>query len=263
MQALEKTDSNANFNASQANSKPVTRIKCPDALYKDRAIWRLVDWQKPDPVGSETTTSTHLIIGLRHPVWQMQSYYNYRVTEMYDKKVWWKNIRSLSYILEGRTKPWKGMSPYSVRYELFLQQLGKVNLTAKELADLQQYPELSLQPNPFRIFVYALEQPEDANVDRNAVFRRELADFLHLEQSLPEVGHENRNHFTGAAAHPETIDICESSFQHVRQQMVNDATVSARWIGERFISAADVTVSNRDHFLAALEGWKKDPCLGV
>jgi hypothetical protein len=45
--------------------------------------------------------------------------------------------------------------------------------------------------------------------------------------------------------------------------MVNDATVSARWIGERFINAADITGSNRDHFLAALEGWKKDPCLDV
>jgi hypothetical protein len=105
-------------------------------------------------------------------------------------------------------------------------------------------------------------------VDRNAVFRRDLADFLHLEQSLPEVGRENRYHFTGATAHPETIGICESSFQHVRQQMLNDATASARWIGERFIgerfiNAADVTVSNRDHFLAALGGWKKDPCLGV
>jgi hypothetical protein len=263
MQALEKTDVNDNVNANQANSKAVTGIKCPDALYKDRAIRRLVDWQKPDPAGSKTVTSTHLIIGLRHPVWQMQSYYNYRVTEMYDKKVWWKNIRLLPDILEGRTKPWKGMSPYSVRYELFLQQLDKVNLTATEFADLQQYPELSVQPNPFRIFVYALEQLEDTDVDRNAVFRRDLADFLLLQQSLPEVGHENRNHFTGAAAHPETIDICESSFQHVRQQMVNDATASARWIGERFINAADVTVSNRDHFLAALEGWKKDPCLGV
>jgi hypothetical protein len=260
MQVLEKT--NANVNANKANSK-ITGIKCPDALYKDRAIRRLVDWQTPNSASSKTTTSTHLIVGLRHPVWQMQSYYNYRVTEMYDKKVWWKIFRSLPDILEGRTKPWKGMSPYSVRYELFLQQLDKVNLTTTELVDLQQYPELSVQPNPFRVFVYALEQLEDANVDRNAVFRRDLADFLHLEQSLPEVGHENMNHFIGAAAHPESIDICESSFQPVRQQMVNDATVSAQWIEERFINAADVTVSNRDHFLAALEGWKKDPCLGV
>jgi hypothetical protein len=260
MQALEKTDA---ANVNSADSKAVTGIKCPDALYKDRAIRRLVDWQKPDPAGSKPSTSTHLIIGLRHPVWQMQSYYNYRVTEMYDKKVWWKIFRSLPDILEGRTKPWKGMSPYSVRYELFLQQLDKVNLTATELVDLQQYPELSVQPNPFRVFVYALEQLEDADMDRNAFFRRDLADFLHLEQSLPEVGHENINRFTGAAAHPETIDICDASFQHVRQQMVNDATVSARWIGERFINAADVTVSNRDHFLAALEDWKKDPCLGV
>jgi hypothetical protein len=264
MQALEKTDAIVNQanSANQANSK-VTGIKCPDALYKDRAIRRLVDWQKPNAASRKTITSTRLIIGLRHPVWQMQSYYNYRVTEMYDKKVWWKIFRSLPDILEGRTKPWKGMSPYSVRYELFLQQLDKVNLTATELADFQQYPELSVQPNPFRVFVYALEQLEDADVDRNAIFRRDLADFLHLEQSLPEVGHENRNHFTGAAAHPETIDICESSFQRVRQQMVNDATVSAQWIWERFINAADVTVSNRDHFLAALEGWKKDPCLGA
>jgi hypothetical protein len=52
-------------------------------------------------------------------------------------------------------------------------------------------------------------------------------------------------------------DIFESSFQHVRQQMVNDVTTSTRWTSERFINAADVTVSSRDHFLAALEGWKK------
>jgi hypothetical protein len=65
--------------------------------------------------------------------------------------------------------------------------------------------------------------------DRNAeAFRRDLPTFSRTNP--PEVGHENRNHFTGAAAHPETINICESSFQQ-RAQMVNDATVSAQWIG--------------------------------
>jgi hypothetical protein len=43
---------------------------------------------KSNPCSSKTATSTHLIVGLRHPVC-MQSYYNY-ATEMYDKKIWWK-----------------------------------------------------------------------------------------------------------------------------------------------------------------------------
>jgi hypothetical protein len=271
----------------------VTGIKCPDALYKDRAIRRLIEWQStPNPdsdsdlaVRNTTTASTNLIIGLRHPVWQIQSYYNYRVTELYDKKVWFKNIHPLpDIILEDRNpnaKPWKGMSPYSYRYELFLQQLDKVGpLTAQELHELLKYPELSVQPNSFRIFVYELAQLQDANADRNAVFRRDLADFLGLQQSLPVVGHENQNRFTGAAAHPETINICDATFDDVRHQMVRDATVSATWIGERFIGGtgtgtgsssssspgaagvvdSDVTVSNRDHFLEALQGWKRDPC---
>jgi hypothetical protein len=237
---------------SNAARHKMMGIKCPSLLSNDHALSRLTSWQQDD---------LGLVIGLRHPVWQIQSYYNYRVTELYDKKVWWKYIRRLPDILEGRTKPWKGMSPYSYRYELFLQQLNKVNLTTSEVEELQQYPELSVQTNQFRIFVYALEQLEDENKERNEVFRRDLSNFLHLQQPLSEIGHENQNHFTGAAAHPETIDICDASFEHVRQHIVRDAAVAARWIGERFIDATDVSVSNRDHFLAALEGWKTDPCL--
>jgi hypothetical protein len=45
--------------------------------------------------------------------------------------------------------------------------------------------------------------------------------------------------------------------------MVNDATVSARWIGKRFINAADVTVEQTVIYFMGIEGWKKDPCLGV
>jgi len=239
------------INNSKNNKK--RGIKCPDALYQDNALQRLAAWQ-PD---------TQWVIGVRHPVWQLESYYNYRVTEMYDKK-WWifRRIRSLLDIMDGTVPPWKGISPTAARYELFLQQLDKVPLTAAQANELQQHAELSVQPNRFSVFVYALEQIQDHDVERGVRFRQDLQHFLGLQQPLQAVGHENRNHFVGAAAHPETVQICHVKFAAMRRQLVAEAAATADWILHEFLQAdgADVTVSNRKHFTSILQEWKTDPC---
>jgi hypothetical protein len=93
--------------------------------------------------------------------------------------------------------------------------------------------------------VYALEQLEDAVRIEMRIFRRAWLTFSASNNPCP--GHEKSNHFTGAAAHPETIDICESSFQRAANGERRNRICAMDW--KRFINAADVTVSNRDHFL--------------
>jgi len=233
----------------QQSSQLQRGIKCPTAVFSPRAIRRIATWHP----------QTKWVIGLRHPIWQVQSYYNYRITELYDKGVWFKGIRTLEDILNSAT-PWKDMSAHSHRYELFLTQLAKTNLTASEVFEWQQYyPEISVEPNNFPIFVYTLEQLNDQDTERSAHFRQDLRAFLQLSHPLQSFGHENINHFTGAKAHRETVTICDAKHAAIRAKIVRDATRTADWIRDRFLPV--VTASNRDHLVESLESWKVDPCL--
>jgi hypothetical protein len=90
------------------------------------------------------------------------------------------------------------MSPYSVRYEPFLQQLDKANLTATELADLQQYLNCP-QPNPFLRLAYA-PSSRRIDMDRNAFSPRDSGRPFSTSNNLARGGREYKS-FTGAAAH--------------------------------------------------------------
>ena len=220
-------------------------FKCPTAMYNYKSITRL---EKHSP-------RAKLIIGMRHPVEMMQSFYNYRVTEIRERQLD-QMIPPFEEILESGM-PWKGVSTTSTRFEIFLMQLGKTPLATEQLTDLagQNY-DLAIKPTKFTVFLYTVDQMEDGDADRSEAFRREMQNYLGLREPIPAFKKENKNRVT----HPESIKICDPQWASVRAQLVEQGAITAAWLRDHFLQSKDVVVANRQHFLESLESWGTDPC---
>ena len=242
-------------------------IKCPTILYSDKAIDRLLRWYGRHSNASKDSSSTTInttkplrwIIGMRHPMRQVQSYYNYLVTEVYDKGYWfYKGIRSLESILLGTTSalPWKDMAPDSHLYEIHLERL-------LSRISLENDDDTSHPPRP-TVLVYTLEQMETTPSSVSSL-ARDLQTFVGATHAL-SWGHENRNHFTGARAHPETIDLCSPRFDTLRHKLLRQSQSTAQWIEEHILSAASpyhhmIQVGGGvDALREQVQTWKRDIC---
>jgi hypothetical protein len=222
-------------------------MKCPNGIKNARSIERL----------HMHSPGAKVIIGVRHPVHFFQSFYNYRITEHYNNN-WTSPIPRVDTLVGDNE--WRGVSTDAARFELFLMQLGKTNISMSLLNQLIGRPHMSVQPNNLKIFLYSLEQMEDPMEVRAASFRGEMETFLGLKHHLRPFGRENINHFVAKAAHNETIDICASTFEHLRRLLVAQGKETSKWIRDSFMLSEDVTVANRDHFSRLLSAWSSDPC---
>jgi len=232
-------------------------FKCPTSMYNYKAIIRL---EKHSP-------NAKFVVGVRHPVKMMQSFYNYRVAENYQKGLnGTEPIPSFLDLMEDPlSEPWKGVSMQSVRFELFLQSLGKTAMTPEDFANLVALTdagyELAIKPNNFTIFLYTVDQLEDEDETRSAILLQELQSFLGLSTPLLPFGHENKNHIAlEASAPPETIDICEAQYAEIRRVLLENGIQTAQWLREKFLHSPDVFVSQNNHFISTLADWGMDPC---
>jgi hypothetical protein len=223
-------------------------IKCPIGLENARSIDR-IDQHSPE---------AKLLIGVRHPIKYFQSYYNYRITEIYDHNLPMDNIPPIESLI-GKHE-WKGVSTDSARFELYLMQLGKTNMSVRDFAELKGRPYLAVKPNYFKIFLYTISQMEDEVAERKENFRDQMRKFLGLKKPLPVIARANKNVYVGKKAHKETIDICDSKYDALRALLVEQGKETQRWIRDEFIQSPDVVVGNKDHFLAMLDTWSHDPC---
>ena len=224
-------------------------IKCPVGISNAHALERL-DLHSPE---------AKLLIGMRHPVEYFQSYYNYRITEIYDHNLPADMIPPVESLV-GSTE-WMGVSTDSARFELYLMQLGKTEMSLSEFEDMAGRPHLAVKPNKFKVFLYTLSQMEDETVERKMSFREEMGSFLGLEKPIVEIEHQNKNNFVGEFAHKETIDICDAKHADLRALLVKQGEETQRWIREEFLTSGDVVVANKEHFLAVLDTWSRDPCV--
>ena len=86
-------------------------IKCPVGLRSGLLLSRL----------EQHSPRARLIVGLRHPVWFFESYYNYRVTELYDDPTPGpERIPPAESLLQDE---WRGVSAHQARFEYFLSRL--------------------------------------------------------------------------------------------------------------------------------------------
>ena len=206
-------------------------FKCPTAMYNYKSIARM---EKHSP-------QTKFVVGMRHPVKMLQSFYNYRITEIKERGLD-ESIPSLDDVL-SRDKPWKGVSIHSTRFELFLMQMGKTDLDMDQLSDLLGMPyDLAIKPTNFTVFLYTVDQLEDEDEVRTESMRNKLQDYLGLRKPIQPFGHENKNHATSRAAHQELVSICDDKWASVRSTLVEQGAKTARWLREHFIHSKDVVV---------------------
>ena len=133
-------------------------------------------------------------------------------------------------------------------------QLGKTQMSPKDLLDLASHNK-RLTPTKYKIFIYSIEQLEDDNKERSALFRSDLQRFLRLEQPFPPFRKENINH----VKKPESIDICDKEYDQLRKLLVRQGKKTMGWMQE-FVLSDDVFVSGREFFLSLIQTWGDDPC---
>jgi hypothetical protein len=111
---------------------------------------------------------------------------------------------------------------------------------------------------PNKVFLYDVSQLSDKNQTRNAIFRRDLSDFIGLRaplDPLPKSNKDHREHKMEAA-----IDICDDEFVQLRSELVEVGISASKWIREYFLDHPDVMVSSRERFEEILMTWLEDPC---
>jgi hypothetical protein len=104
--------------------------------------------------------------------------------------------------------------------------------------------------------LYSIEQLEDSNEERSAIFRADLQRFLRLEQPFPPFRKENVNR----VVNPETINICDEQYAQLRSLLVNQGKKTMNWMQE-FLLSEDVVVSSKEYFRSLVQSWGEDPCL--
>ena len=239
-------------------------IKCPGAVY--HAYNSIVRMEQHAP-------NAKFVIGVRHPILMLESYYNYRVTELHDRvnrtKEPMEAIPPLDRLI-GLDKEWKGVSTESTDFKTYLLQFGKTKVATRDLQDMtyswnklaeKKNYNMAIKPNKIPIFLYTVDQLEDTgDSERSDAFRSGLQHFLGLQTPLKPVGRENLNRFVGKAAYPETVNICLPKYNSMRRMLLMQGNRSAEWIETEFLQSPDVTVANRNHFLASIRSWSVDPC---
>ena len=234
--------------AGSASTSAIAGVKCPQTISSPLGLQHLVDY----------APELKLIIGLRHPVRILESYYNYRITSMHDKGIAKFEAPPIESLI-GAENSWKDVSTDTSRFELGLQQLGKVRLSKHQMKTLTSKHRV-VAPVPFRVFLYTMEHIADHDRERSAKFGEDMKSFLGLSEPIVFT-HENKNHFVGAKKHPETIDICESRYDDLRQLLVSQGNTTQKWIKEKFLKSPDVFVGgSMHHFNELLSTWAYDPC---
>jgi hypothetical protein len=109
-----------NYASALTPDKLQAGIKCPDAVKNFKAIHRL----------SQHSPNCKFVIGVRHPIMFLQSFYNYRALEAQVKNR--PDIPSLFQIW-NTTLNWWGVSKDAPRFEMFLSQFGKAAISLDQL----------------------------------------------------------------------------------------------------------------------------------
>lgn len=222
-------------------------IKCPTSLWDINGIKTLARFHNRE---------TKIIVGVRHPALFFQSYYNYRVTEMHNDDKVINPPRAETLVGD---KSWRGVSTDYARFELSLMQLGKVELNQNELVTLGKRRRRVIN-SPFQIFLYAIDQLEDTNENRQKLFRDDLRDFLGLEYDIEQIPRSNVNYQVGKFKYPETINICQRRYKKLRKLLTRNGKKTKEWLDHKFINSADITVGGKAHFSELIETWAFDPC---
>jgi hypothetical protein len=200
----------------------------------------------------EHFSKTRLIIGLRHPIWWFQSFYNYRLKRGGDLPP--------PEALVGACRPeCPDVCTDAANFHANLATLGLTNRSSsREMDFLSTKAQLRRAMRPAlsnSIFLFEqtqLDAVRDARVAE--ALRLDLSSFLGLRTPLSPL--------TRAYQSPTDarFSICEPRYADLRQELVRVGKAASSWILDFFLDQPTVTVSSRTEFARLLEAWGEDPC---
>jgi hypothetical protein len=236
--------------AAMLSSSPHVKriIKCPGILSVDKNIAGIERY----------LPSAKFVVGLRHPIDMLESYYNYRVMKIYKSQKKRERIPSFDDVVRS-SHSWKGISRDTPLFE-HLMQFGKMLMTKTDLQHHVGQKEMAVRSSEAKIFLYTVDQLKESSEELSRPFRRDLQIFLGLEKPLEPVGHVNLNLDVGNKGHPETVDICEDKYRGFRKKLLARGKLMASWISDEFLQSPVVSVGNEKQFLKSIAAWSVDPC---
>jgi hypothetical protein len=210
-------------------------IKCPRDLEVDLA---LDNYQTFFP-------ETRFIVGVRNPIRWFESFYNFRVHNLFPMRP--------PKELVGRC--YKRNQGVCTNRANFSQHLAKIDTHRKVFL----YETSQLQSNNNH------DDAEESSM--GGVFLKDLQDFLGLETPLegPMIHVKpGRKPIVSETIEREVaskkINICDNQHSDLRNVLRKQASVSADWILETFLSNPNVEVSSPERFRSLLQEWHNDPC---
>lgn len=181
----------------------------------------------------------------------------------------------------------KSVCTYNAYFHFFLAQMGHTALSTRHETDLlRHYNVDTLEPLPYepfpvlnpplthQIFLYDPNQIDGQKSPEIAEqFRVDLSDWLGLDTPLPSLAAAQPKPHNANATAVEVdpgrqegkmvgtiIDICDSEFKPLRDELILIGRDTAKWIIEFFLPLEHVHVSSPDFILEVLDGYKVDPC---
>lgn len=214
---------------------------------------------------------TKIIIGIRHPIRMIESFYNHQIQNQF-------NIRSFKLMAYGNVKGSQGVHYSRAEYHIHLSNLGLTDLatnkTEQSLFPMRKIRSWEKGDNfpapaaPNSVFLYDTAQLDDTNATRFAGFLEDLQNFLGLTEPLVLVS--SPHHSSPGKTHEseevqreidaKKIDICESRYKKQRSQLKKIGANAKTWILDYFLASPNVYVSNRDHFRSIVSQYSENPC---
>lgn len=205
-------------------------IKCPRDLEIDLALNNY----------NKFFRTTKFIVGVRHPIFWFQSFYNFRITNEFP-------MPPPQRLIGKCKRTHQGVCTFRANFSKHLEKI-----------------------EPWRkLFLYDVSQLTDSNAKRELQFRRDLEHFLDLQAPLndPMLWIKPGQ----APASPERakelaamkINICDDQYAELRQVLSKQASQSAMWMRDVFIPNPNVKVSSPDYFYKLLDSWHYDPCNSI
>jgi len=212
---------------------------------------------------------TKLIVGLRHPVRYLESYYNFRARHPQHNRTLPSPADGGEALMGACTPSSQGVCTDYAKFHVNLAKLGKTNVTNPaeqmllHLAKKDQKKLLADKNNNIAnpLFLYDTEQLYDKNTTRSTQFRKDLQKFLGLSAPLMAPIQKQPNEAaTRKKAEDKVLDICEPRYAALRAELVAIGKRASLWIRKYLLAVPSVTVSSPEHFASILQTWKDDPC---
>jgi len=205
---------------------------------------------------------TKLIVTVRHPVHWFRSLYNFLLNEMGRSK----SFLHHNSLIGGPHKNTAYAHTGKGEFHAILSLLGKTAMNTDDELDLLKgflrEDEILNWPRPLpnKIFFLDRTQMSDKNATRVALFRRDLQNFLGLEQPLPPVPHV-RPGKDRKIDESLKIDLCKPENDETRQELLRISQNASLWFRNFFLESEDVFVSSRDYLQEIFATkWMQDPC---